>query len=192
MWASDIIRNFLSKSSPTDILEKEVLTSDRISMINVKYRFCSVVMVTLLTPNPSPVHRTVSTTVILTLENHSPSTSSCFLPIPWTDMLHFPSKLQTNGPSGAPRRSTDLNATQHKPLHTLYFHRLKKSCTMLAECIHMDRKKIYVLPWIWSSIEWYNWWAPCCCLVFDRCFYKILIDSPFARFYIVFPTKRCV
>ena len=26
----------------------------------------------------------------------------------------FPSKLQTNGPSGAPRRSTDLNATQHK------------------------------------------------------------------------------
>jgi len=27
--------------------------------------------------------------------------------------MHFPSKLQTNGPSGAPRRS-DLNATQHK------------------------------------------------------------------------------
>ena len=26
----------------------------------------------------------------------------------------FPSKLQTNGPSSAPRRSTDLNATQHK------------------------------------------------------------------------------
>lgn len=29
-------------------------------------------------------------------------------------MLHFPSKLQSNGPSNAPRRSTDLNATQHK------------------------------------------------------------------------------
>ena len=29
-------------------------------------------------------------------------------------MLHFPSKLQSNAPSGAPRRSTDLNATQHK------------------------------------------------------------------------------
>ncbi|KAF8802700.1 hypothetical protein BYT27DRAFT_7226282 [Phlegmacium glaucopus] len=28
-------------------------------------------------------------------------------------MLHFPSKLQTNSPNGAPRRS-DLNATQHK------------------------------------------------------------------------------
>ena len=33
---------------------------------------------------------------------------------PEFDMLHFPSKLQKNGPSGAPRRSTDLNATQHK------------------------------------------------------------------------------
>ena len=28
-------------------------------------------------------------------------------------MLHFPSKLQKNGPSSAPRHS-DLNATQHK------------------------------------------------------------------------------
>jgi uncharacterized protein YbbK (DUF523 family) len=28
-------------------------------------------------------------------------------------MLHFPSKLQSNG-SSTPRRSTDLNATQHK------------------------------------------------------------------------------
>lgn len=37
MWASDIILNFLSKSSPTDIQEKEVLTSDRILMINFKY-----------------------------------------------------------------------------------------------------------------------------------------------------------
>ena len=36
-WASDIIPNFLSKSSPRDILEKEVLTSDRILMIEVKY-----------------------------------------------------------------------------------------------------------------------------------------------------------
>ena len=35
-------------------------------------------------------------------------------PISWTIMLHFPFKLQTNGSSGAPRRSTDLNVTQHK------------------------------------------------------------------------------
>ena len=29
-------------------------------------------------------------------------------------MLHFPSKLQSNGPGGLPRRSDALNATQHK------------------------------------------------------------------------------
>ena len=29
-------------------------------------------------------------------------------------MLYFPSKLQTNGPSGGAPRRSDLNATQHK------------------------------------------------------------------------------
>ena len=37
-WASDIIPNFSSRSSPTDILEKEVLI--RIPRINVKYMYC--------------------------------------------------------------------------------------------------------------------------------------------------------
>ena len=82
--------------------------------------------------------------------------------------------------------------TRHntKPLHTPYFHRLKRNFTMLAECIHMDRRKIYALPWIWSSIEWYNWWAFSCYCSIDT-FIRFLIDSPLIAF-IVFSTKRCV
>ena len=40
-------------------------------------------------------------------------------------MLHFPSKLQTNGPNGAPGRS-ELNATQHKPASHPLFQRIEE------------------------------------------------------------------
>lgn len=82
--------------------------------------------------------------------------------------------------------------TRHntKRLHTLYFHKSKRNFTMLAECIHMDRRKIYALPWTWSSIEWYNWWASFSCLLFDRYFYRFL--SIVLCSLIVFFTKRCI
>ena len=59
------------------------------------------------------MHLAVLMPIQLTLFPHRPL-RFISSPISWTIMLHFPFKLQTNGSSGAPRRSTDLNVTQHK------------------------------------------------------------------------------
>lgn len=191
-WASDIIPNFSSRSSPTDMLEKEVLI--RIPRINVKYMYC-MDMCKLNCVN------------YIFRCDHWMIDGCCF-PSRWTAViiltlgglfhihldlfsLTIPLNLICCISLQNYKRTVqvvhrDAQRTWTRPntrrLHTLYFQRLKMNFTMLAECIHMDRRRICGLPWLWSSIGWYNWWAFSCSL-FDRYFYKILIDSRFARLY---------
>ena len=106
-------------------------------------------------------------------------------------MLHFPSKLQSNGPS-APRRSTDLNATQQKTSsHPLF--------SQIEEELH-DARRVYshgqeedlrsalnmVIDRVVQLVSLFLF------ILFDRYFYKILIDSPLLAYFIVFSTKRCI
>ena len=90
-------------------------------------------------------------------------------------MLHFPSKLQTNGPSGAPRRSTDLNATQHKtsshPIFSQVEDELHDARRVYSHGQEEDLRSalIVVIDGVVQLVSCY------CSITY---FYKILIDSP--------------